>query len=246
MPHATNEIVNGDSNSSKTISHLTSYPAVSEGIETFKSNPYGKKSLEIVDSAYARFGKPVEPYLETPYSYAKPIVTKADEFGDAALSTVDGHFPIVKDDTNTIIEKTKATAFWPYTYLTETWNDEYSKTANHNKRGAGISTSVLAIISLELRVASDFFHYVADTIKPAYEEGKSKAGELNKFAQDKAAEYEKYGKEKYSELKGEADKKTSEAKDVAQKKTDEAKDTASKKTDEAKDTAQKTKEKAQK
>lgn len=124
MPHATEQIVNGDSSNSKTLSHLTSYPAVSDGIDTFKSHPYGKKSLEIVDSAYARFGKPVEPYLETPYSYAKPLVEKADQFGDRALSSVDGHFPIVKEKTDTIIEKAKSTAFWPYTYLNETWSGE--------------------------------------------------------------------------------------------------------------------------
>lgn len=126
MPHATSETLNGDA-SSKTISHLTSYPAVSDGIETFKSNPYGKKSLEIVDSAYARFAKPVEPYLEKPYSYAKPYVSKADDLGHRALNTVDGHFPIVKENTDTIIEKAKGTAFWPYSYLSQTWNGECSR-----------------------------------------------------------------------------------------------------------------------
>ncbi|KAJ8611462.1 hypothetical protein MRB53_037981 [Persea americana] len=236
MPHSTTEqIVNGDSNSSKTISHLTSYPAVSEGIETFKSNPYGKKSLEIVDNAYARFGKPVEPYLETPYSYAKPYVSKADELGDKTLDTIEGHFPIVKDNTKTIVEKAKGTAFWPYHYLTETWNDEYTKTANHNRRGAGITTSVLAIVSLELRIASDFFHYVADNLRPVYEDSKDKLDELTKSAQDKAGE-----------VKKDASKKADEAHDTAHKKGQEVKDTANKKTDEAKDTAQKTKEKAQK
>lgn len=122
MPHATKEsVVNGEP-SSKTLSHLSSYPAVSEGIETFKSNPYGKKSLEIVDNAYTRFGKPVEQYLETPYQYAKPYVSKADEFGDRALEQVEGHFPIVKEKTGTIVEKAKTTVFWPYSYLTDAWN----------------------------------------------------------------------------------------------------------------------------
>jgi len=64
MPHATTdnmtEAINGDRSSSQFLDHLTSYPVVSDGIETFKSNSYGKKSLEIADSAYSRFGKPVE------------------------------------------------------------------------------------------------------------------------------------------------------------------------------------------
>lgn len=124
MPHATSEIVNGDTSSSKTVSHLKSFPAVSDSIETFKTNPYGKKSLEIVDGAYARLGKPVEPYLKTPYSYAEPYISKADELGDKALHHVEGTFPIVKEKTGTIIEKAKSTAFWPVNYLTETWHGE--------------------------------------------------------------------------------------------------------------------------
>ena len=115
MPHATNEVaqplVNGDvKNSSKTLSHISSYPVVSDGIETFKSNPYGKKSLELVDGAYSR----VEPYLETPKQYVIPYAKKADELADSGLSRVDATFPIVKEDTNTVVEKGKALAYWPF------------------------------------------------------------------------------------------------------------------------------------
>lgn len=70
MPHATTdnmtEAINGDRSSSQFLDHLTSYPVVSDGIETFKSNSYGKKSLEIADSAYSRFGKPVEVSPQIP------------------------------------------------------------------------------------------------------------------------------------------------------------------------------------
>lgn len=130
MPHSTTEtVVNGDSSpTSKTLSHITSYPTVASGIDTFKANPYGKKSIEIVNGTYARFGKPVEGYLETPYQYAKPYVNKADELGDKALETVDGHFPIVKEKPETIYETGKSWVFWPYNYAKDAWTGESRST----------------------------------------------------------------------------------------------------------------------
>lgn len=122
MPHATETMTNGEKASSQFVSHITSYPVVSDSIETYKSNPYGKKSIEVADNVYSRFGKPVEPYLETPYSYAKPYLQKADQLADSGLATVESHFPIVKEDTNTIIDTTKSYVFWPYNYLSNTWS----------------------------------------------------------------------------------------------------------------------------
>ena len=129
MPHATEEtLTNGEQPQSKFLNHLNSYPVVSDGVETFKSNSYGRKSLDLADSAYQRFAKPVEPYLETPYSYAKPYVAKADELADSGLGHVDQRFPIVKEDTNTIIEFGKGLVWWPFRtaaqgkeYVVSTW-----------------------------------------------------------------------------------------------------------------------------
>jgi hypothetical protein len=135
MPHATETLTNGDkslSSSSQFISHLTSLPAVNDGIETFKSNPYGKKSLEIVDGAYTRIGKPVEPYLQTPYSYAKPYVQKADELADSTLSWGEKQFPIVKEDTHTIVDTAKGYVFYPYSYLSKTWQGVFLSSSSHN------------------------------------------------------------------------------------------------------------------
>ena len=129
MPHATSEpMVNGDKTSSKFLSHLNSYPVVSDGVETFKSHPVGKKSLELADNAYARFGKPVEPYFETPINYAKPYAAKADELADSGLGHVETRFPIVKEDTNTIVDKGKSVIWFPFKvandgkeYVVNTW-----------------------------------------------------------------------------------------------------------------------------
>ena len=127
MPHATDDMSsqttsNGEQPSSKFINHVTSYPVVNDSIETFKQNPYGKKSLEIADGAYQKFGKPVEPYLQTPYSYAKPYVSKADELADSGLGSVESRFPIVKEDTHTVVDTAKSYAFWPFSYVLSTWD----------------------------------------------------------------------------------------------------------------------------
>lgn len=245
MPHATSEMstpmTNGEKASSKFISHLSSYPVVSDGVETFKSHPYGKKSLDLADSAYQRFVKPVEPHLETPYSYAKPYVGKADELGDSGLGYIDSKFPIVKEDTNTIVDKGKSIVLWPFKvafdgkdYVVNTWSDEYQKTANHKERGPGFSTLVMALISTELKIASDFFQVIADFLGPKYEEGKAKGSEYVKEAQATAGKYvneaqataEQYkeaGKEKLQEMQKLGQEKAEEAKKEAQKAKDEAK-----------------------
>lgn len=139
MPHATDSnmsesLTNGDKPSSKFISHVTSYPVVSDSIDTFKSHPVGKKSLELADGAYQKFGKPVEPYLETPYSYAKPYFNKADELADSGLGRVETHFPIMKEDTHTIVDTGKSYVFWPFkladdgkNYVFKTYSGESRK-----------------------------------------------------------------------------------------------------------------------
>lgn len=128
MPHATNgtmsqdQLTNGETPSSKFLSHVTSYPMVNDGIETFKQHPVGKKSLEIADGAYQRVGKPVEPYLQQGFNYVKPYYERADEMADSGLGHVDHRFPIVKEDTHTVIDTAKSYAFWPYNYVWSTWN----------------------------------------------------------------------------------------------------------------------------
>lgn len=125
MPHATNgnmSMTNGESPSSKFISHVASYPVVNDGIETFKQHSVGKKSLELADGAYQRVGKPVEPYLQQGFSYVKPYYEKADSMADSGLGHVDQRFPIVKEETHTVVDTAKSYAFWPYNYVSSTWN----------------------------------------------------------------------------------------------------------------------------
>ena len=119
MPHATENststpMVNGDKTTSQFINHVTSYPVVNDSIEAYKSHPYGRKSLDLAQDAYTRFGKPLEPYLETPASYVKPYAAKVDELADSGLNHVETRFPIVKEDTQSIVDKGKSLVWWPF------------------------------------------------------------------------------------------------------------------------------------
>jgi hypothetical protein len=122
---------------------------VHDGVEFYKSNPYGAKSLALFHNTYNSFIAPFHPYLKTPYSYLSPYLTRADELGDSSLSKVDTKFPIVKEDT----EKLKEIAFSPLVYVVGTYQDEYKKTQGPE----GVVKTGKAVISTELKVVHDAF-----------------------------------------------------------------------------------------
>lgn len=179
-------MTNGEKPHSKTLSHISSYPIVTDLIKTYNSNPYGQKSVNLANNAYDSFAKPVLPYFQGPFSWFAPYLSKADEFGETGLSKVDSTFPIIKEDT----EKVKSTvldyAFFPLRvaasgkdYVFTTYNDEYKKVG-----GQGYFTSAKAMISTELKVASDILHYGAEWLGPKKEQAKSQFEELKKKAEE--------------------------------------------------------------
>jgi hypothetical protein len=86
---------------------------VNDSVSTFKSNPYGQRSIELGDSAYRNFAAPFIPYFSKPFQYVSPYVKKADDLGDKTLSKVDEKFPIVKKPTNEIFNDAKTIALFP-------------------------------------------------------------------------------------------------------------------------------------
>ncbi|KAF2862230.1 hypothetical protein K470DRAFT_213176, partial [Piedraia hortae CBS 480.64] len=166
---------------SKFLSHATSLPVVQESIEIFKQNPYGQRTLALADGVWQKFVRPVEGYLYGPYSYVRPYVSMADEYADAGLGKVENRFPIVKEDTNTIMQQAKGAATWPYSYVASTWNvDEYEKTASYKSRGPGITTTALAVMSTELKIAADMFHLVNGWLTSKVDEAKQNPKEGGK------------------------------------------------------------------
>ncbi|GAB7365046.1 hypothetical protein MBLNU230_g5827t1 [Neophaeotheca triangularis] len=255
MPNGDHASNDNPTTQSAFLNKLTSYPVVNDSIQTYKTNPYGAKSLDLTQNIYNRFAAPLKPHLQTPLSYAQPYAQRADNLGVSGLETLESHAPIVKEDTGSLVDRAKGLVWFPFRktgeakdYVMSTWQSEYEKTARYKNRGPGVTTSVMAIVSTELKVASDFFSAVADWLGPKYEEGKENASEIvdkaqkkgeqyvkagqqtaeewKQVGQDKAAEYQKYGREKKEEAKQEADGAAKEA----EKKGDEVQGEVKKRT----------------
>ncbi|KAF2402512.1 hypothetical protein EJ06DRAFT_555139 [Trichodelitschia bisporula] len=162
-------VTNGEVPQSHFIHHLTSYPLVSDTLTTYKSHPYGAKSLSLAHQAYSTFLAPIHPYLRGPYSYVAPYLAKADTLGDSGLSKLDSRFPVIKEDTQTLRERVTGVVGLPLRiagqgreYLLRTYDDEYGKVAGPGK-DKGVVTTAKAVVSTELRVTSDVFKWAAET-----------------------------------------------------------------------------------
>jgi len=171
--------VNGDTSSSAFISHLISYPVISDSISTFKSNPYGAKSLDITTTTFDRLGKPFLPYLSKPYEYVSPYVKKADSLGDSTLSTIDSKFPVVKKPTGELYDEGKSFVFFPLKkgtegkeYLFGTYKGEVKKVG-----GDGLVTYGKAAVSTGLIVGGDAFTWITAFLKGKKAEAKEVTNE---------------------------------------------------------------------
>jgi len=179
MPHAqTNNMgsaptINGDMPSSLFISHVTSYPMISDTILAFKSNPYGQKSISLADQGYARLFKPVQGYLAGPYSIVSPYVSKADSLADNGLSKVDNHFPIIKEPTEKVKGTVQDIAFYPLKvagnskeYVFKVYGDE------HKRQGAGVVGTAKALVTTGLVVTADSLGWLSSFLGQKKEQAK--------------------------------------------------------------------------
>lgn len=172
--------VNGEASSSSAfLSHLISYPVISDSISTFKSNPYGAKSLDLTSTTYEKLGKPLLPYFSKPYQYVSPYVAKADSLGDSTLSTLESKFPVVKKPTNELYSEGKSIVFFPLKkgsegkdYVFKTYNSEVK-----NVGGDGLLTYGKAAIGTTLRVGGDVYHWAAGFLSAKKAEAKEVSNE---------------------------------------------------------------------
>ncbi|GAW15781.1 hypothetical protein EKO27_g4075 [Xylaria grammica] len=170
--------------SSATLSHLTGYPVVHDGIAYFKKNPYGQKSIELSDSAYQTFAKSILPYLNKPYQYVSPYVKKADAIGDDTLSRIDERLPVLKKPTDELVSDGKAIVFFPVRkgmetkgYVIDIYNSEYKKVG-----GDGLVTSGKALISTGLFVTSEALSWVGDILRAGKVQAKEAASDSSREA----------------------------------------------------------------
>lgn len=141
-----------------------------DGLETFKTHPYGERALNLANTTYKTLVEPLHPYLSTPYSYVKPYLARADQLGDNGLSTLEHHLPIVKQDTQTL----KEYAYSPVHYVQDAWHDEYTKTQYNN----GVIKMGVAAVSFELRMVSDACDVLLAYLNKGKEHTKKKMEEV--------------------------------------------------------------------
>ncbi|OAP59389.1 hypothetical protein AYL99_06687 [Fonsecaea erecta] len=171
--------VNGDMPHSAFFSHIQSYPLVSDSIKTIQENPYGVKSIELTNAGYTKFVKPTLPYFQTPASYAKPYVAKADELGDKFLTKFDEQVPIVKAETKDIQDKVMSYIQWPLDtanttkeWALDTYKDEYKKCG-----GEGYVAGGKAVITTSLILSSDVLKWISSFLQAKKEQAKEVANE---------------------------------------------------------------------
>jgi len=172
--------VNGEASSSSAfLSHLFSYPVISDSISTFKSNSYGAKSIDLTSTTYEKLGKPLLPYFSKPYEYVSPYVKKADSLGDSTLSTIDSKFPVVRKPTNELYSEGKSIVFFPLKkgsegkdYVLKTYNTEVK-----NVGGDGLFTYGKAAIGTTFRVGGDVYKWAAGFLSAKKAEAKEVANE---------------------------------------------------------------------
>ncbi|KAI1811724.1 hypothetical protein GGS20DRAFT_561769 [Poronia punctata] len=171
------------------LEHITGYPVVHDGITYFKKNPYGKKSIELSDSAY-QLTKPILPYLQRPYQYVSPYVLKADALGDEALSKIDERIPVLKKPTGELVNDGKAIIFFPVRkgletkeYVFETYHSECKKSG-----GDGLVASSKAVISTGLVFTSDALTWVGDKLRAGKVQAKEATNDASQQATETTAE----------------------------------------------------------
>jgi hypothetical protein len=154
---------------------------VHDSFEAYKSHPFGARSLAIINESYQRFIAPLHPYLQTPYSYLSPYLSRADELGDNGLSKVEHRFPIVKEDTSKLKQTVFDYASLPLQvagkgkeYVFGTWQDEYSKTHGQD----GLVKNIKALISTELKFGLDAYGLVTGYLRKGKKETSKKVDEV--------------------------------------------------------------------
>ncbi|KAL2008119.1 hypothetical protein VTN00DRAFT_8101 [Thermoascus crustaceus] len=184
MPHAEKDTmgepaVNGEKVHSQFLTHLTSYPVVSDSITTFKNTKYGAKSIDYADQGYSRFAKPVLPYLSKPYGYLAPYIAKVDAIGDTGLTKVELVFPIVKEDTETIKGTVLDRVYLPLRlagdvkkHVFELYGSEYTKCGGDGyvASGKAVITTSLLLSQESLAWLSSFLGSKKEQVKDAVNE----------------------------------------------------------------------------
>lgn len=151
-----------------------------DGVETFKSNPYGAKSLQLGGSAYETFAAPVLPYLSKPYQYVEPYVKKADDFGNQTLVRVDERWPVVKKPTNELYTNAKGFVLLPLhkgyegrDHVLSVYFGEYKKANGDNGDGFGLIPTGKAAVATALILTGETVRFIGDFLGSKKEQARN-------------------------------------------------------------------------
>lgn len=250
-------MTNGEKPSSLFLNHLGNYPVVSDAVKTYKTNPYGAKTLDIASIAYDRIAAPFLPYLRTPYSIVRPYLSKADNLADVGLHKVDETFPVVKEDTNAIRGTVIEYALFPLRLVGDTKSYVFSTYADEHKKvhGEGIVRSAKAMVSTELRIAFDALNYASSFFAQKKEQSKQmgdqvlqKAGQtsdqvmqtanhLTDQAMKKASHLTDHAMQQANQTSEQVSQKADQTATQVRQKADQKTEQAKQKTDQAKQKA---------
>jgi len=130
----------------------------------------------LTNKGYATFVKPTLPYLQTPYTYTKPYLAKADQLGDAALSKIDEKIPAVKSETAEIKSTVSSFVNWPIKivgdgkdWVVGTYSEEYKKCG-----GDGYVAGGKAVITSGLVLTSDVLGWISSFLSGKKAEAEEK------------------------------------------------------------------------
>lgn len=152
---------------------------VADTIKTVQDNPYGQRGIDITNSSYSAFVKPVLPYLQSPYSYTKPYIARVDQIGDAVLSKFDEKIPILKTETHEIKDTVIDYAVFPVKkaaegkdWIQSTYSNEYKKCG-----GDGYVAGGKALITSGLILGSDVLGWLSSFLQAKKDEASAKVQE---------------------------------------------------------------------
>lgn len=150
------------------------YPIVHDGVDTFKQNPYGQRSIQLGNSAFETFALPLAPYLSRPFELVKPYLQKADSLGDQALSKVDQSAPFVKKPTNELYAGAKGIIGMPYKTGVETKDHVLKTYAAECKKfgGDSIVTYSKAFLSTAFISSSELLAWAGGVVHDKKEDAK--------------------------------------------------------------------------
>ncbi|KAL8828000.1 MAG: hypothetical protein Q9191_002850 [Dirinaria sp. TL-2023a] len=159
-----------DVTSSKSLNHLTSLPAISTGIDTFKSNPLGGRLVSLANQGYESIVAPAVPYASGPYEYVQPYAIRLDSLAEGGLNKAEGSFPIITEDVGKITSTMKDTAsnlaFLPFAKVLQLYNYVSSTYFKEHDRcgGKGIVAGSMAIVTTQMSVTGDGLALVSSTL----------------------------------------------------------------------------------